>query len=510
MSINFPIDTVVQVLRVLIVVVALGALLNKTTLRPHLTTALLVLCTLLVGVVFSGNAASRSKDGKGAAVMEAGFSELMMRMSAGYKAISSGLSITSAVGGRDTKEFYESAAKSMESAVNHDPQSLALRLKQVVLAAETGVSFAEELEAMRGYKDQRAGRSSDLVEALYLKKALKAAESANALALIDELISSGFYRDVLKLEVYKVTGQTKVFEAAANEYNDSSRFFTVRLAALMLVMALSGFIGIIVLAVQLFKLPRNLSDVTTLAQIRAPAAYGFKKVYGVLIGWLALESFLSPVISFFVPYLKGGTKDPVTLALLTMVIYLVTNLPALLLVWLIATKPTGVGFFEAVKLRWRTPTRGPVGLVFAGILTWFACVPLVLVSSIVAKKLFGAEGSSNPVLTIIMEAVRSHNVLAPILFVFALGVLPAVCEETLFRGFVYTSLRWRFGAFVSMILSATMFSAVHMDPGAFLPLFVLGFVFAFVFERTRSLIPSMIAHCMWNTGTFILMLSIFG
>jgi hypothetical protein len=80
----------------------------------------------------------------------------------------------------------------------------------------------------------------------------------------------------------------------------------------------------------------------------------------------------------------------------------------------------------------------------------------------------------------------------------------------LFRGFLYTSLRWKFGPFLSMLISAILFAAVHMDPGAFAQLFVLGFVFAFVMERTRSLIPSMVAHCMWNTGTFIVMMTVFG
>jgi membrane protease YdiL (CAAX protease family) len=232
----------------------------------------------------------------------------------------------------------------------------------------------------------------------------------------------------------------------------------------------------------------------------------------VLIGWLTLESFLSPSCSVsLLPYLKGSAKDPSNVGVLTMTIYLVTNLPSLILAWLIAIRPTGVGFLEAVKLRWRTPTRGPVGLLFCGDINLVClCAHGAGLATVLARNLLRAEGSSNPILTIIMEAVRSHNAMAAILFVVAVGVLPAICEETLFRGFLYTSLRWRFGAFQSMLLSAFLFSAVHMDPGAFLPLFVLGFAFAFVFERTRSLIPSMIAHCMWNTGTFIFMLSIFG
>ena len=38
----------------------------------------------------------------------------------------------------------------------------------------------------------------------------------------------------------------------------------------------------------------------------------------------------------------------------------------------------------------------------------------------------------------------------------------------------------------------------------FLPL--LGFLFAFIMEKTRSLVPSMVAHCMWNSCTFIMAL----
>jgi len=42
------------------------------------------------------------------------------------------------------------------------------------------------------------------------------------------------------------------------------------------------------------------------------------------------------------------------------------------------------------------------------------------------------------------------------------------------------------------------------------PTTVIGLVLAFLYERTRSLIPSMIAHGLWNSGTFTFALVLFG
>jgi membrane protease YdiL (CAAX protease family) len=132
-----------------------------------------------------------------------------------------------------------------------------------------------------------------------------------------------------------------------------------------------------------------------------------------------------------------------------------------------------------------------------------------MVSAVISKNL-QSQGSANPILPIISEVVRSDSWFIIFLFVFVLGVMPALCEETLFRGFLYTSLRAKHGVFFSVVVSAAVFAAVHMDFGAFLQLFILGAIFALVMERTKSLVPSMVAHCLWNSGTLILMMVAFG
>jgi membrane protease YdiL (CAAX protease family) len=142
-------------------------------------------------------------------------------------------------------------------------------------------------------------------------------------------------------------------------------------------------------------------------------------------------------------------------------------------------------------------------------LTWFAGLPVVLISYLIAMKFMNSQGSSNPVIAFVMEAARSADVVSILVFYFTLGVLAPICEESLFRGFLYTSLRRYWGVLPSLLLTATLFAGVHMDPGGFLPLLGLGFLFGFVLERTKSTLASMVAHGLWNSGTFTLVLLLF-
>lgn len=74
-----------------------------------------------------------------------------------------------------------------------------------------------------------------------------------------------------------------------------------------------------------------------------------------------------------------------------------------------------------------------------------------------------------------------------------------VFEELAFRGLLYLTLRRKFGAFTAASLSAGLFSAVHFYalPG-FLMTFWNGFVWALALERTRSLLPGILAHSAYN------------
>ncbi|MDY7232122.1 CPBP family intramembrane glutamic endopeptidase [Hyalangium rubrum] len=81
-------------------------------------------------------------------------------------------------------------------------------------------------------------------------------------------------------------------------------------------------------------------------------------------------------------------------------------------------------------------------------------------------------------------------------------------EELAFRGILYTSLRTRLGPWLSAVVSAALFTLLHVySPIGMLMLFTGAVVSALVYERTRSLLPCIIAHAMNNllvAGTSLL------
>jgi len=113
-------------------------------------------------------------------------------------------------------------------------------------------------------------------------------------------------------------------------------------------------------------------------------------------------------------------------------------------------------------------------------------------------------GNGSPVAVIIRS---SHSDLM-LLFFFAVFVAP-IFEEALFRGFIFRRLRERFSTWGAAWLSGALFAFAHMDPGKFIPLMVLGYVFARLYETTGTLLTSMLLHSMWNMGMMIAMISLF-
>jgi membrane protease YdiL (CAAX protease family) len=105
------------------------------------------------------------------------------------------------------------------------------------------------------------------------------------------------------------------------------------------------------------------------------------------------------------------------------------------------------------------------------------------------------------------ELVRGSPAEAVGLFVTAVLGAP-LFEELAFRGLVYTSLRTRFGPWLSAVVSAALFTLLHVySPLGMVMLFTGAVVSALVYERTRSLLPCIIAHAVHNllvVGTSLL------
>jgi len=83
------------------------------------------------------------------------------------------------------------------------------------------------------------------------------------------------------------------------------------------------------------------------------------------------------------------------------------------------------------------------------------------------------------------------------------GVVAPVAEEVLFRGYLLPGLSTRYGRTWGILLSAAIFSAVHVFPGVLLPIFIMGLIFAWLYYRYDSLWPCIILHGLVNSLAFL-------
>ncbi|MGX1265735.1 membrane protease YdiL (CAAX protease family) [Rossellomorea marisflavi] len=103
------------------------------------------------------------------------------------------------------------------------------------------------------------------------------------------------------------------------------------------------------------------------------------------------------------------------------------------------------------------------------------------------------------------NAVDDTYLLAILLAVFSSVIVSPIYEEVLYRGFIYPTLRNRFGVKKAIMFSALIFSLVHLPSIDILPVnFVNGLVFAILYERTNSIYVPMVAHALFNLSLMTL------
>lgn len=85
-----------------------------------------------------------------------------------------------------------------------------------------------------------------------------------------------------------------------------------------------------------------------------------------------------------------------------------------------------------------------------------------------------------------------------ILLMFLGGVLAPIKEEAFFRGLFYPPLREMYGRGKGILLTAGFFAVLHFDVIRFIPLLIGGIILTWLYEKTSSLWPSIVAHGTWN------------
>jgi len=89
------------------------------------------------------------------------------------------------------------------------------------------------------------------------------------------------------------------------------------------------------------------------------------------------------------------------------------------------------------------------------------------------------------------------------MILFAMAVMPGICEEVLFRGAIFGLLRRKFTSINCCILVGVLFGIFHLSGYRLLPTTALGIILTLMVYRTGSIFPSMLFHASHNALAII-------
>ncbi|QDT28661.1 ABC transporter permease subunit/CPBP intramembrane protease [Gimesia panareensis] len=147
--------------------------------------------------------------------------------------------------------------------------------------------------------------------------------------------------------------------------------------------------------------------------------------------------------------------------------------------------------------RWYLPRPlACVGAVLLGFTLW----PIAYEIEIFALTDFRIE-----ILTRLFDSMKLELELVPLwIKLVSLAVLPAVCEELFFRGYLLSGLLNRFSSTRAIFLSAFLFALFHVVVRdslfieRFFPSFFMGICLGYVNVLSRSVIPGIVLHMLHN------------
>ncbi len=194
--------------------------------------------------------------------------------------------------------------------------------------------------------------------------------------------------------------------------------------------------------------------------------------------------------------LARGTESPIGQRLV---------LSSVLTVTLFALLPGLLAWWHRVRFDSGFRVRGAHWLVWpAAVVLGLTAWPLVFQLVVWLKALgwgsFDAETAKR-----VEELLVAWKSVSPLVVVVAMGIVPGVCEELFFRGFLFAGLRTQLGGWNSVYVSAVAFGLFHVvlaggaAPERFVPSLLMGFLLGWVAWRSGSVLPSILVHVTHNS-----------
>lgn len=132
----------------------------------------------------------------------------------------------------------------------------------------------------------------------------------------------------------------------------------------------------------------------------------------------------------------------------------------------------------------------PISILW-GIIGFFMVMIGQSIGAIIESNLGIKQGSENT------ASLLSITDVAPIIII-AIVFFGPVLEEFVFRRVIFGSLVQTTNFFVAALVSSIVFAIIHLDFPHIIIYAISGFIFAFLYHKTKRNITSIIAHMMLN------------
>ena len=357
-----------------------------------------------------------------------------------------------------------------------------------VVDGETAALYHAILQAEAGEPAPDEEQADEAVVAAYSSRPVSPEEARTLIARIRSTLPRNWFTDTLVSRIARKVGDLPTAEEAQADIASRGQRLLGRWLGLT-----ATELALIALTIALLMVARARGGIPRLGAAPLPPTWGFADGYALVVrGVLGLLG-LTLVILFLVP----DAHD------LLRVASFAAGFPVIL--WTIAYhRARGESFRAAfgLDIPW-------------GRLAWLLGTAMVLAGvGGAAEAGMGALANALGVDTHWADGLPEDLLWDPPWQV-VLGTLDTVIwtpfvEELTFRGLLYGTLRTQTGPPLAALASACIFAIAHgYGPTGFLSVLISGLLWAIAYERTRSLLPGILAHAANNlsvTVTYLLLL----
>ncbi|MBO7201537.1 MAG: CPBP family intramembrane metalloprotease [Bacteroidales bacterium] len=182
----------------------------------------------------------------------------------------------------------------------------------------------------------------------------------------------------------------------------------------------------------------------------------------------------------------------------------------------------GMMFHERIdkffKLRF---SRKQIVITIYGVLTFVVMIPFIdtlttwnnsihLPESMAAWEIYIREMGSASEAMVEMFLTEKGNTSIFVANIVVMALIPAVCEEFIFRGAIQqTCDKWFRNHHVAILVTAAVFSLIHFDLFNFIPRFVMGVLLGYLFYYSGTIWTSVFVHFV-NNGLIVVLYHFLG